>query len=228
MNWAFVFNHRVSPIAPADVWREIKALWATPSEDFVCGLYEVLLGRPPEPSALATLCAALENDGSRFALTRTIALSDEAMLSHLDLSWLPELDAVESEAVWKKLQLLWSKPDRVFVASLYPLLLVRPPEWKGVAAHCRAMKAGTSRADVVRAIALSDEAQRRGLSVAWLPRLETLPAACSPQRRLVARLVEGRFPPLAQRERERFVRRWSGNAEKRPELVGAAAEGGES
>jgi hypothetical protein len=177
LNWALAFDPRASPFPPTDVWPEIKALWPKSDEEFVTGLYDVLLGRPPDPSGLETFCASLAAGAPRVALVRTMALSDEAVVSQLDLSWLPYLDEVEAEAVWKKMQSLWGEPDRMFVAGLYPLLLVRPPEWMGVAAHCRAMKAGTSRACVVRAIALSDEAQVRGLCVSWLPRLETLPTA---------------------------------------------------
>jgi Domain of unknown function (DUF4214) len=224
LNWAFVFNHRTSPIAPADIWREIQALWSEANEEFVNRLYEVLLRRPPEPSVLATFCAALKNEASRFAVTRTIALSHEAALCHLDLSWLSELGAVESEAVWKKLQTLWHKSDRSFVASLYPLLLARAPESEGVAAHCRAMKEGTSRASVVRAFALSDEAQLRGLSVSWLPRLEILPVALP------------RPPLLSLGWLKKAYRRWrNGKASVSPaasletaaavDFVGAAAEG---
>ena len=175
LNWAHIFNAEASPIPPVDSWQEIKAVWAKSDEEFVTGLYEVLLGRRPEPSALATMCLALAQGATRFALVRTIALSDEAAFSPVDISWLAQLNDIESNAVWEKMQSLWAEPDHVFVAGLYPLLLVRPPERIGVAAHCRAMKAGTSRACVVRAVAFSDEAQIRGVSLSWLPRLETLP-----------------------------------------------------
>src|SRR5665213_901267 len=175
LNWAHIFDAEASPIPPVDSWQEIKAVWAKSDEEFVTGLYEVLLGRRPEPSALATMCLALAQGATRFALVRTIALSDEAAFSQIDISWLAQLNDIESNVVWEKMQSLWSEPDDVFVAGLYPLLLVRPPDPIGVAAHCRAMKAGTPRACVVRAVALSDEAQMRGLSLSWLPRLETLP-----------------------------------------------------
>jgi Domain of unknown function (DUF4214) len=174
LNWAYAFDRQASPVPPVDLWQEIKTLWVKPNEGFVTGLYEVLLGRPPEPEGLATLCAALADGASRVALARTIALSAEAAVSELDISWLPRLNDVESESVWEKVQSLWDEPDSVFVANLYPLLLVRPPEPAGVVAHCRAMKTGASRACVVRAFALSDEALLRGLSFSWLPRLEII------------------------------------------------------
>jgi hypothetical protein len=180
LNWAYMFDHRTSAIPPADLWGEIKALLAKPNQEFVTGLYEVLLGRPPEPVGVAILCASLKEGASRAALVRTIALSDEATACQLDLSWLPYLDEVEADVLWEKVQLLWDAPDRVFVSRLYPLLLVRPPEPTGVAAHCRALKTGASRASVVRAIALSDEAQVRGLSISWLPQLEILPPPSPP------------------------------------------------
>jgi hypothetical protein len=175
LNWAYMFDHRISSIPPVDLWGEIKALLPKPNKEFVTGLYQVLLGRPPEPLGVTILCASLKEGASRAALVRTIALSDEAAACQLDLSWLPYLDEVEADILWEKVQSLWGAPDRVFVSRLYPLLLVRPPEPMGVAAHCRALKTGASRASVVRAIALSDEAQVRGLSISWLPQLEILP-----------------------------------------------------
>ncbi len=174
LNWAHIFDAEASSAPPVDLWQEIKAIWDKPAAEFVTRLYYVLLGRPPEPTVLASLCLALAQDTTRFTLVRTITLSDEATFYHIDISWLAQMDDVESNAVWEKVQSLWGEPDHVFVAGLYPLLLVRPPEPIGVATHCRAMTAGTSRACVVRTIALSDEAQIRGLSLSWLPRLETL------------------------------------------------------
>lgn len=227
LNWALAFDPRASPFSPEDVWPEIKALWLKSDEDFVSGLYDVLLSRPPDPSGLEMFCAVLAAGAPRVALVRTIARSDEAVISQLDVSWLPRLDDVEADAVWAKVQSLWGEPDRVFVASLYPLLLIRPPERMGVAAHCRAMKAGTSRACVVRAIALSDEAQMRGLSVSWLPQLDILPTT-SP-----------RPPLLSLNWLKTAFRRWR-NGEKTaspasppqregtPQPIGAAAERGRS
>jgi hypothetical protein len=227
LNWALVFDRRPSPFRPADIWSEIMTLWPAPDVDFVSGLHELLLDRPPDPSSLETFRAVLAAGAPRAALVRVIALSREAADSQLDVSWLPRLDDVEADAVWAKVQSLWGEPDRVFVASLYPLLLIRPPERMGVAAHCRAMKAGTSRACVVRAIALSDEAQMRGLSVAWLPQLDILPTT-SP-----------RPPLLSLNWLKTAFRRWR-NGEKTaspasppqregtPQPIGAAAERGRS
>jgi hypothetical protein len=227
LNWAHLFDVEASPTPPVDLWPEIKALWAKPEEEFVTGLYDVLLGRPPEPSNRAKMCVALAKGASRFALVRTIALSDEAVFSQLDVSCLAQVDDAESNAVWEKMQSLWGKPDRLFVAGLYPLLLVRPPDWMGVAAHCRAMKAGAPRACVVRAVALSDEAQMRGLSLSWLPRLETLPPP------------PPRPPLLSLSWLKAAIRRWrqgekiASNASPSDAVaalqpIGAAAEGGGS
>ena len=183
-NWAQAFDPQVSIFPPVDLWKDLKPLWTKSNREFVTGIFEVLLGRAPEPAGLEMACAALADGASRFALARTVALSDEAAASQLDLSWLPHLDEVEPEAVWEKVQSLWDEPDEVFVAQLYPLLLVRPPEHEAVKAHCRAMRRGASRASVVRAFALSDEAQLRGIRISWLPRLEMMPVSLPPPPRL--------------------------------------------
>ena len=57
LNWAYMFDHRTSSIPPVDLWGEIKALLAKPNKEFVTRLYEVLLGRPPEPLGVTLMCA---------------------------------------------------------------------------------------------------------------------------------------------------------------------------
>ncbi|HBI44101.1 MAG TPA: hypothetical protein DDY78_14800 [Planctomycetales bacterium] len=225
LNWATTFHRRSSPFRPADVWSEIMTLWPAPDEDFVSGLYELLLDRPPDPVSLETFLAVLAAGAPRAALVRVIALSRDAAVSQLDVSWLPRLETVEPDAVWAKVQSLWGEPDRVFVASLYPLLLVRPPEWEGVTAHCRAMKAGTSRAYVVRAIALSDEALVRGLSVSWLPQLETLPTPPSDPPVMSVHWLRTAFRRWRTTVKS-FSSASSRETEGAPQSVGAAAEGG--
>jgi hypothetical protein len=225
LNWAYTVDCKASPVPPVDLWHEIKALWAKPDEEFVTGLYDVLLGRPPEPEGLATLCVELADGASRITLARAIALSAEAAVSELDISWLPRLNDVESEAVWEKVQSLLDEPDSVFVASLYPLLLFRPSEPAGVVAHCRAMKTGASRACVVRAFALSEEALLRGLSFSWLPRLDVIPPPAPPSSLLSLHWLKRAF------------RRWRNGkksaspgippkTEGTPQTAGAVAEGG--
>src|SRR5665213_433938 len=77
--------------------------------------------------------------------------------------------------IWAQIEALWLKPDELFVRGLYPLLLERKADPGGVAAHCSAMAAGAKRADVVRSLALSDEARMLDLDVSWLPRLDDPP-----------------------------------------------------
>jgi hypothetical protein len=75
---------------------------------------------------------------------------------------------------WSRLQDLWAQPTDVFLNGIYLLLLRRPPDPQGLATHRAALRGGAPRADVVRAIALGEEARWRRLEVAWLPRLEEL------------------------------------------------------
>jgi hypothetical protein len=225
LNWAYAFDPHASPCPTLDIWQNIKALWTKSDKKFVTGVYEVLLGRPPEPSALAKMCADLASGASRVALVRAVARSDEAAASLLDLSWLPELHEMESEDVWEKVQSLWDQPAKVFVASLYSLLLDRPPEREGVLAFCRALETGTSRACVVRAFALSDEAQSRGISVSWLPRLENLSAASRPPSLFSLHWLKRAFRRWRSgKKSEPAARRPI--SEKTPQHTVATAEGG--
>ena len=72
---------------------------------------------------------------------------------------------------------LWEEPDESFVCGLYWLLLGRMGDPEGIAAMCRAIATGTTRADIVRAVALSEEAASQKLDVSWLPRLDDHPPA---------------------------------------------------
>ncbi len=80
------------------------------------------------------------------------------------------------EEVWRRLHALWRKPDRTFVARLYPLLLDRPADAEGLAALRAVLARGAPRSIVVRQLALSDEARAKQLDISWLARLASLEA----------------------------------------------------
>ena len=109
---------------PADVWSEIQAVWKAPDRAFVEGLYLALLSRPADPAGLEIWCGALAGGLSRADLVRTLAQSQEARNSRVDVSWLSRLPTPPPprrplplrllRAVWRRCKalrpgVLWSK-----------------------------------------------------------------------------------------------------------------------
>ncbi len=97
---------------------------------------------------------------------------------------------------------LWGLPDREFLLALYPLLLNRDPDDAGLAHYLAVLAGGTSREDVVRCLARSDEARQAGRPVAWLEGLGGASASAGPPPsgplgllRRVARKLLGRAYP---------------------------------
>jgi hypothetical protein len=111
-------------------------------------------------------------------------INDNLHWSHIDVK--ESLDGeYQPKDIWGQIVALWPKPDESFVDGLYLPLLDREADSVGMAAHCSAMAAGSPRADVVRSLALSDEARMRDLDVSWLHRLDDPPprppsGPCSP------------------------------------------------
>ncbi len=157
-----------------DFWGRVAAVWHEPDRRFLAILYALLLGRQSDADGVAALCADLAAGAPRSVLVRRLALSDEARTSGLDLSWLPRLTAQEGHVFLPRLRALWRVPNSNFVERLYPLLLGRLADAPGAAGFVAALAAGATRSDVVRAVALSDEARRFGLDGSWLPRLTEL------------------------------------------------------
>jgi uncharacterized protein DUF4214 len=173
LRWSAAFDP-TGARAPADVWAQIEALWGEPGETFVAFLYPCLLGRPADEVGLSALCALLAAGAPRSAVVRRLARSEEARASGLDLSWLPRLDALEAEAVWRRVRALYELADVPFVEGLYPALLGRPADAVGRSAFRALLREGALRSTVVRRVALSEEARGLGLDVSWLPRLGSL------------------------------------------------------
>ena len=172
LSWSAAFNAPSTPSA-GEVWRRLEALWREPDRTFAALLYPLLLARPADAEGVAALRAALARGAPRSAVVRRLALSGEARASGLDVSWLPHLASLEPEVVWPRLHALWRASDRVFVEGLYQILLGRSSD-AGAAGFRALLAAGTPRSEIVRGVALSDEAQATGLDVSWLARLDDL------------------------------------------------------
>lgn len=69
---------------------------------------------------------------------------------------------------------LWKEGPAQFVEGLYRVLLNREPDASGVGYYLGRLRLGDSRLDVVKLIALSEEARTRGLRTDWLGQLTDL------------------------------------------------------
>jgi hypothetical protein len=161
----------------AEVVRKLRALWPTPAGLFVGGVYLILLGREADPEGRSTFQTLLEAGAPRSTIVRMLARSVEARALGLDVSWLSELAVLDQQPIWRKLRALWRAPTGRFVDRLYMILLGRPADAAGAAGFRALLTAGASRFEVLRRIALSEEAQEAGLDVSWLPRLAALERA---------------------------------------------------
>src|SRR5207245_2827073 len=62
-------------------------------------------------------------------------------------------EAPSRRSLWSQLGAIWSEPESQFVTRLYLLLLGRPPDALDLANGVAALRGGTPRAVVVRALA---------------------------------------------------------------------------
>ena len=94
----------------------------------------------------------------------------------------------------------WHLPGREFLQRIYPLLLGRSADEVGLDGFGRQLARGVSRLEVVRALALSEEARARNLDISWLgnfrppqdpPEGDTVAGQAPGWRRRVKRLLRG-------------------------------------
>jgi hypothetical protein len=131
-----------------------------------------------------------------------------------DLNWAkfvaPAVAPAEPVDTWARLRELWDQPAPAFVAALYPVLLGRKVDERSLESACAALAAGHPRAELVRSLALCDEARAREPDLSWLPQLDALAGALAPRGPLplrVARAVVRRLRRYLGRLRSRLGRR---------------------
>jgi glycosyltransferase involved in cell wall biosynthesis/predicted SAM-dependent methyltransferase len=78
------------PAIPIDYVTALNDLWSKPDNQFVAGLYTLLLNRPAANEELAIHIPALQQGLPRAEMVRMFAESTEARDRGLDASWLPE------------------------------------------------------------------------------------------------------------------------------------------
>ncbi len=89
--------------AGGDAVRALQKLWYAPNEEFVRGLYDLILRRPADAGGLKWYVAHLDEGGDRRAIVETLLRSDEVKSRGTDTSWLvnfiPPLAVCEADAV---------------------------------------------------------------------------------------------------------------------------------
>jgi hypothetical protein len=146
---------------------ELLRAWGETDEPFVRRLFELLVYRPPRERELADNAAQLRGGAVRLGLARALALGEEGRRYGRDDSWFDALETSLSELLWAGLVRLWPEPDVPFVQGLCRLLLRRPAEPAWLVAHVLALKSGSGRADLVRALADGDEGRRLIPGSSW-------------------------------------------------------------
>lgn len=82
----------VDPLAyPIDYVAECKALWVESPDDFVAGLYRILLSREADPSGAGYYVGRLKLGDSRLDVVRMLASSEEAREKGLRTDWIDQL-----------------------------------------------------------------------------------------------------------------------------------------
>jgi len=105
----------------------------TDDAEFIRGLYDALLGRPPEPDGLQEKLAPLALGGSRLDVVRSIAGSDEARARGVDPSLAERLQGADPAGTVAAVRATWTLDDDRFVEAL--------PHALGIAADAPALRA---------------------------------------------------------------------------------------
>jgi len=153
---------------------ELEMSWTLPDDRFIEAAYQAVLRRPPDQPGIALAQRALSEGTSRVMFVRGLARSGLAMDLGLDTSWLPTLMANAAANNLDRLDMAWPLPDEEFIACAYEILLERRVDDPGLSGWLSELRRGTARAQIVRQLAMSDEARKLGLDTGWLTQLDTL------------------------------------------------------
>jgi 2-polyprenyl-3-methyl-5-hydroxy-6-metoxy-1,4-benzoquinol methylase len=152
----------------------LRRVWPLPNEEFVHGVYQILLGRVADAIGLADRVRLLKAGIPRTEIVRQIASAEESTRRNGSPHWLHELARLTPDGVFAALLDLWHRPAAEFVRGAYDLLLQRPADPDGLSTSLGWLADGGLRADLVRAIAASPEFAATGAESSWVPRLRLL------------------------------------------------------
>jgi glycogen synthase len=158
---------------PTDILSALRRLWDKPDDEFIEGLYRLVLGRDPDPLGLSLQMNRLRSGGSRTEILEVLTSSGECGRS---TEWEKYVQEVRE---WPPVPFsgrdypsvisdIWGLRDREFVTQLYRILLGRAPDPGGLDAYCERLARGERRSGVVEAIASSPEASALEIGSEWL------------------------------------------------------------
>ncbi len=223
--WEVAQGSIPAPTAPPPLWPRIQQLWPATDEDFVCGVYQILLDRAPDPEGNAWYLNLLRGGYTRAEMVQHVAESPEGQSRSYDLSWLPKLKKLTPQWIRSELRKIWSLPSQQFIRAVYGVILDRPADTEGVLHFLSFLADGNSRADMVRLLTTSEEYQQRGIDISWTQGIEAFsPEGASAEIQRLGGLtapefVQGLYPLFfdrlpSQDEINYFIARFSSGASR--------------
>jgi Domain of unknown function (DUF4214) len=153
----------------------VHALEAAEDPSFIAAVHRALSGRDPDPASIRDCHEYLGAGASRLDVVRRLAVAPEARSRGVDSGAL--MRRLGEPDPGSCLRRLWRLPDDRFLRFVYYAVLGREPDPTGFAGYLKQLTDGRSRLAVVREVATSEEAGRRGGESEWLDRLEADPPA---------------------------------------------------
>jgi predicted O-methyltransferase YrrM len=127
----------VDPLAyPIDYVAECKALWVESPDDFVAGLYRILLSREADPSGAGYYVGRLKLGDSRLDVVRMLASSEEAREKGLRTDWIDQLVRTSptfpvgmtwANGTWNRLRSWIRRQPALARAARYAMVAGRTP-----------------------------------------------------------------------------------------------------
>ena len=158
---------------PIDHVGELREAWSQSPQEFVSSVYDVILNRRASAAEIGPWIEGAKRPDWRMKVVSGIARSREARNLHVPIGWLEELERhagpVRGVAeLASALQSLDTSDDVTFVEGAHEHLLGRHPDPAGRQMWLAQLQSGASRLDLVRGIAVSDEAHARGVDAGEL------------------------------------------------------------
>ena len=176
--------------APATVTINVSPLVGDDLEQYIRGVYQVILGRAPEPSALAYWRAQLAGGLDPAAFTGFLEFSQEAAGDEVAIAYAVILQRPVDPAglsYWRNLldngvtlqdvEATLAGSQEFFnrnggtnpgaIAQMYRIFLGREPDGGGLVYWTTQLNAGEPRGDVARSLLHSDEGIHRALELAY-------------------------------------------------------------
>jgi hypothetical protein len=164
---------RLRSLSSEGCWAELLRLWPQPDEQFIKGVYELLLLRPAEQRDMTAAHSFLGHGNSRIDLVRLLTATEEFARLELPTAWMEKLPWLSHDGLCGELLVAWREAEEVFVRRLFELLLHRLPGEKELTDNVALLHGGCARLDLTRCVASTEEARQHGYDESWFATLET-------------------------------------------------------